>query len=281
MRFFVCLALACAFASPVSAAEPGVEGSTDAPVPVTELAPAKVMMLGVFHFANPGRDVVKSEVIDVTAAENQAYLAALATRLAAFGPTDVLTECLRSAQPRHDAAYAAYRDDGAALSVNETQQIGYRVAKEAGLDGVTCFDEGEVHWNGGPLFAYIAEHDPARKAEMDAVFAALSTRQTREQTTLALPELLRLSNDPERDRENKNLYIATNAADAGGGFVGADASASWWHRNFRMYANVQRAAAPGRRVLVIAGSGHTAILKDLLAIDGERQTEDVLPYLAP
>ena len=48
-----------------------------------------------------------------------------------------------------------------------------------------------------------------------------------------------------------------------------------------MYANVQAAAAPGRRVLVIAGSGHTAILKDLLALDGQRQAEDVLPYLMP
>lgn len=116
---------------------------------------------------------------------------------------------------------------------------------------------------------------------MDAVFAALSAREAREQATLPLSELLRLANSPERDRENKDLYIATNAADAGGGFVGADASASWWHRNFRMYANVQKAAAPGRRVLVIGGAGHTAILQDLLAIDRQRKAEPVAPYLTP
>lgn len=55
-------------------------------------APAKVMVLGVFHFANPGLDKVKSEVIDVTTPANQAYLAGLAQRLAAFGPTDVLVD---------------------------------------------------------------------------------------------------------------------------------------------------------------------------------------------
>ncbi|KAF1708517.1 hypothetical protein CSC70_12770 [Pseudoxanthomonas kalamensis DSM 18571] len=255
------------------------------PMPARAVEPApeeaKVMMLGVFHFANPGRDMVKSKVIDVTTADNQAYLAALATRLAAFQPTDVLIECERSAQPRHDAAYAAYRDDGAALDVNETHQIGFRVAREAGLGGVTCFDEGEVQWKGGALFDYIAAHDPDLKAALDAELASLSARETREQTTLPLPELLRLANNPERERENKDLYLETNDVDAGGGFVGADASASWWHRNFRMYANVQQAAAPGRRVLVIAGSGHTAILKDLLAIDGQRQAEDVVPYLMP
>lgn len=243
--------------------------------------PAKVMLMGVFHFANPGLDKVKSEVIDVTTPGNQVYLAGLAERLAAFRPTDVLVECEPSAQARQDAAFAGYRKGTQALAVNEIQQIGFRVAKEAGLAGVTCFDEGAVHWNAEPMFEYLETHEPDGKAAMEAMFASLSARDTREQTTMSLARLLQLSNDPERDRENKALYMATNAVDAGGGFAGADASASWWHRNFRMYANIQKAAAPGRRVLVLAGQGHTAILKDLVAIDGEREAEDVRPYLLP
>jgi Family of unknown function (DUF5694) len=268
LPYVVLLLSASAFFTDARALEPAPE-------------PAKVMMLGAFHFANPGLDVVKSEVVDVTTGDNQAYLTGLATRIAAFRPTDVLVECAPSAQAKQDAAYAAWRDGAATLTVDETQQIGFRVAKAAGLEGVTCFDERNVHWNGGPLFEYLGAHAPEQKIAMDAVFEALSVRTTREQTTLPLHELLRLTNDPERDRENKDLYIATNAVDACGGFVGADASASWWHRNFRMYANVQKAAAPGHRVLVIAGAGHTAILKDLLAIDSAREAEDVTGYLTP
>ena len=56
-------------------------------------APAKVMMVGVFHFANPGLDKVKSDQINVTTAENQAYLIALSKRLSEFKPTHVLLEC--------------------------------------------------------------------------------------------------------------------------------------------------------------------------------------------
>ena len=246
-----------------------------------EPVPAKVTMLGVFHFENPGLDVVKSGVIDVTEPASQAYLDGLATRLASSRPTDVLVECVPSAQASQDTAYAAYVKGTAALTVDETQQIGFRVAKKAGLRGVTCFDEGDVGWNSAPMFAYIGTHEPATAARMQEVFASLSARQSREQASLPLMELLQRSNDPRRDRENKGLYIATNAVDAGGGFSGADASASWWHRNFRMYANVQKAAAPGDRVLVIAGSGHTAILKDLLAIDGDREADDVSKYLVP
>lgn len=88
-----------------------------------------------------------------------------------------------------------------------------------------------------------------------------------------------MANDPEQDRINKDAYLLTNAVGAGSNFLGADTTARWWHRNFRMYANVQKYAQPGQRVLVIAGAGHTAILRDLLAIDRRLIAEDVMPYL--
>jgi hypothetical protein len=42
------------------------------------------------------------------------------------------------------------------------------------------------------------------------------------------------TNDPEQDRNNKDLYLLTNAAGAGEGFEGADATARWWRRDIRM-----------------------------------------------
>lgn len=247
----------------------------------TAPGPAKVMVMGVFHFANPGRDMVKSGVIDVMTQDNQAYLDGLATRLAAFGPTDVLIECEPSAQAKYDQRYADYRKDAFALTSNEVYQIGFRVAKAAGIDKVTCFDEGTIGWDSEAMFKYLKANDPTEQAALEELFESLSARGNDEQATLPLPRLLQLTNDAARDRENKDLYIRTNAVDAGGSFAGADSSASWWHRNFRMYANVQKAAAPGHRVLVVAGAGHTAILKDLLAIDTQREAEDVSGYLTP
>lgn len=277
-RFFLFAVLACGVCAgtrPAAAAEPP---SVFGAVPANA---AKVMMLGVFHFANPGRDLVKSGVIDVMTPANQAYLQKLATRIAAFRPTDVLIECEPSQQSRYDADYAAYQADTFKATSNENHQLGFRVAKAAGLKRVTCFDEGKVGWEAEPMMAYIKAHEPQTQAAFDAAIQALSGRESREQATLSLGQLLLLSNDPARDRENKAFYLATNAVDAGASFAGADAAASWWHRNFRMYANVQRAAMPGHRVLVIAGAGHTAILKDLLAIDTQRQAADVRPLLSP
>ena len=87
------------------------------------------------------------------------------------------------------------------------------------------------------------------------------------------------TNDPEQDALNRGFYVLTNAVGADDNFVGADAAASWWHRNFRMYAIVQRFAQPGERVLVIGGQGHIAILRRLLADDREREAVDVRPFL--
>jgi hypothetical protein len=241
--------------------------------------PAKVMLIGVFHFANPGRDMVKSHVLDVLAPQNQAYLDGFAGRLAAFRPTDVLVECSPADQGQYDAKFAQYLAGQFALPSNENYQIGFRVAKAAGLARVTCFDEDTIGWNAEPMFKYIEANDPATRQAMEALYQKLGADAEREQSTLTLPQLLHLMNDPSRDTFNKGLYLRTNAVDAGRSFVGADASASWWHRNFRMYANIQQAAAPGHRVIAVAGQGHTAILKDLLADDGERAGEDVKGYL--
>ena len=263
----------------ISASVASLAASAATPAPEPAPAPAKVMFIGMFHFANPGSDMVKSRVIDVMAPENQQYLDGLATRLAAFAPTDVLVECSPGAQADYDAKFKDYLAGKYALASNENYQVGFRVAKAAGLAGITCFDEDTIGWEAEPMFAYIEAHDPETKKAMEALYDTLSADADREQSTLTLPQLLANANDPARDAANKGLYLRTNEVDAGGGFAGADASASWWHRNFRMYANVQKAAAPGHRVVALAGQGHTAILKDLLVVDGRRQAEDVRGYL--
>ena len=259
----------------------GVEPVKFTPSPVTAPEKANVIVMGVFHFANPGLDMVKSRVINVMTVDNQAYLDALATRLAAFHPTDLLIECGPNDQAAFQKNFDAYRNGAYVLTSNEVDQIGFRVAKVAGMEKITCFDEQTIEWDAGPMFDYIKNNDPQMQAGMDALFKSLSERDSLEQTTLTLPQLLQMNNDATRDRENKGLYLVTNAVDAGGSFAGADAAASWWHRNFRMYANVQKSAAPGHRVLVLGGSGHTAILKDLLSVDSQRQSVDVNDYLKP
>jgi Family of unknown function (DUF5694) len=240
---------------------------------------AEVLLFGVFHFSNPGRDVVRVDQMDVSTPESQAYLDALAERICMFKPTTVLVELDRAREAAMQSQLAAYRADGIELSINENYQIGFRVAKACGVEKIHGFDESEIGWNPEPLFEYLQESAPDLLDAFNNEIARIQAAEAEAHRKLGLRELLIRANDPEQDRINKDLYLLTNVAGAGSGFEGADAAARWWHRNMRMYANIQRYATAGERVLVMAGQGHTAILRDLLRIDGRLVARDIRPYL--
>lgn len=61
------------------------------------------------------------------------------------------------------------------------------------------------------------------------------------------------------DDKNKSLYLMTNGVGVKDNYVGLSATASWWHRNFRMYAIIQQYAKKNQRIFVIGGQGHTAV----------------------
>lgn len=75
--------LALAFTALCTASSPGFGQDT---------AAAEVMLFGVFHFANPGQDVVKTAQVNVMTDANQTYLEQLAARLSTFQPTVVMLE---------------------------------------------------------------------------------------------------------------------------------------------------------------------------------------------
>ena len=141
------------------------------------------------------------------------------------------------------------------------------------------FDERGIQWNAEPLFEYLQDVDTDTNARVEAWIEENAAQTDTMHSTLSLKELLLSTNDPAEDRNNRAFYIMTNPVGTDASFVGADATASWWHRNFRMYALIQRYAQPGERVLVIGGQGHTAILRRMLADDMDREAVDVRPFL--
>jgi hypothetical protein len=241
--------------------------------------PARVLLFGVFHFANPGLDVVKTDQIDVMTDENQAYLDALADRFSQFDPTVVLLEFDPERNPGMQERFRQYLDGDYELPSNEVYQLGFRIAARSDAETVHGYDESDIQWQAEPLFQYLETTDTETGARMSALIEEVTLDEQEAQATLSLRELLLRANDPERDALNRSFYLLTNHVGGHENFVGADAAASWWHRNFRMYALVQRHAQPGERVLVIGGQGHIAILRLLLADDRDREAADIRPYL--
>ena len=240
--------------------------------------PAQVMLVGTFHFQNPGLDVVKSQDIDIFTEDSQAYLRALSARLAGFKPSRVLLEYAAEEDGIINQRYREYLAGNEKLPANEIYQLGFRIARMAGNDRVYGFDQRDIEWQAEAMFEYARQHDSPEMNAFNEIVNQLGEDDKKARASMQLRDLLIRANELRQDRINMDLYLATNAIGAGDGYCGADATASWWHRNFRMYANIQRLAQPGDRVIAIGGSGHMAILKQLLAIDLRLQGVAADPY---
>jgi hypothetical protein len=120
--------------------------TTAAPAPVPERDVVKVMVLGTYHFSNPGLDVVNMKVDDVRTPQRQAELSALTERLAAFQPTVVTVESTRRTDGLLSEGYQAFKSEDLATDPDEIVQIGYRLANRLGIERVYAIDEkqGEI-----------------------------------------------------------------------------------------------------------------------------------------
>lgn len=250
-----------------------------------EPAPVEVMVLGTYHFDNPGRDLNNIEADDVTAAKRQAELAALAGALAEWRPTKVMVESRSDSPDLLDPRYPAFTPAALATERNETVQIGYRLARRVGLRAVHAIDEqpgpGEPDYF---PFGKVAEFAAANglQARIDALMAegAAITRATQtKMATASIAELLIDHNDPEGAASRIDLYYGLLAIGDSERQPGADLNAMWYLRNAKIFAKLVKAAAPGDRILVVYGSGHNYWLRHFASSTPGFRSVDPLPYL--
>ena len=103
-----------------------------------EPEPIQVMVLGVPHLDNPGRDVNNARIDPVTTPDKQAQLAQIAEDLARFRPTAIAIERVApDPSTMVDPRFAEYQPDWLLSQPDERVQIGYRLAALAGVKSQT------------------------------------------------------------------------------------------------------------------------------------------------
>ena len=98
-----------------------------------------VLLVGSYHMANPGLDRFNLEADDVLTPRRQAEIEAVISRLATFRPTKVAIEAPYGSQSVA-SAYREYVRDARALRRNESEQIGFRLARHAGHAAIYPID---------------------------------------------------------------------------------------------------------------------------------------------
>lgn len=239
---------------------------------------AQVLILGTYHFANPGLDVVQTDVADVLAAAKQAEIEDVVESLARFRPTKIAVEVRAESAPRLDSLYAAYRAGRHALARNEVQQLGFRLADRFMHSRLYGIDH-EADFPFDAVMAYAQEHEPGFVEWAQSALTAIAAESNRRQLENTVAEILRLSNDPREIAEGHAMYMVIGGVGAGDSYVGADLLARWYERNIRTFADLRTIAEPGDRILVIFGSGHAAILRELVSSDPTLKLVEANDYL--
>jgi hypothetical protein len=235
--------------------------------PKTPTARAEVLVLGVYHMANPGRDIFNTRADDVLAPKRQAEIAQVIAVLTKFRPTKIAIE----AGSDNDAItrrYADYLSGKHELSRNETEQLGFRLAKEVGHRTVYPVDtDGEFPHP--RLVDYAKAH--GRTKEFDGLMGEIGDWVKATNAYLAshtVLETLLYMNADEHVAEDVGFYYRQAHFGEPWNWAGADLVADWFRRNIRIYSNIVRLIeSPDERVLVIYGAGHLGWLRQNVAND--------------
>ncbi|MCA1581432.1 MAG: DUF5694 domain-containing protein [Acidobacteria bacterium] len=241
-----------------------VSSAVSQPAPAAKpAAPARaeVLVLGVYHMANPGHDIFNTQADDVLAPGRQAEIAQLVAALEKFHPTKIAVEA-DVYDKRVPKAYADYLAGQHELTRNEIEQIGFRLAKQLGHKAVYPVDaDGDFPYQRLVNYA----KGSGRTKEFDAISGEIGAMVKTQNEYLAshtiLETLLSMNADDKVARDVGFYYRQSHLGEPGD-WAGADLVADWFRRNMRIYSNVvQLVDSPTERVLAIFGAGHLGWLR--------------------
>jgi hypothetical protein len=265
-RFVLILALAIGSAIAALAQQGAPERLEKSEPTKSSEARAEVLVLGVYHMANPGRDVFNMNADDVLAPKRQAEIAQLIEVLKRFQPTKIAIEADMFGKRQQE--YSDYLAGKHTLSRNENDQIGYRLAKELGHKTIYPVDaDGEFPYQRLMNYAKAS----GRSKDMEAVTNEIGGMVKAQGEYLAshtVLETLLYMNADSKVAHDVGFYYRQAHFGEPGDWAGADLVSDWFRRNMRIYSNiVQLVNSPSERVLVIYGAGHLGWLQHSFASD--------------
>lgn len=244
----------------------------------------KVMTLGVFHFAYPNLDAVKTkkeDQISVLEEPYQSEIIAIAHAILEFKPTIIAIETDPAKQGFIDSLYHLYKQNKFELKKNETYQLGFRIGKQMNAPIYCVNDWGHYYKSIEEIF-----EDSVRLAKFEHYYfhseEAKKESKNAEKVSSIIDQLIKLNN-PERVKNRLAVYLdhPFKYEEQAYDFIGVDFETSrWFNRNLRIFRNVQRIPHDENdRILVIMGADHLNLLNPFFDVSTEFELISPLPYL--
>lgn len=249
--------------------------------------PIRVMVVGAFHFDNPGLDLANASIDPVTTPQKQAELAQVAEDLARFRPTAVAVERIaKDTATLADPRWPGFTAATLTTDADERVQVGYRLAALAGVTRVYAIDEqpeGDErdYFPFGRVAAWAGAH--GRQAELNALVAEpqrFSAEMEANQRVHTLGWMLRDINRPDHPfNGSMSFYYRLLSYGDAVQQPGAELNAGWYERNAKIFAKLMRVAQPGDRIVVVYGAGHLYWLRHFIQSTPGYQLVEANDYL--
>jgi hypothetical protein len=227
----------------------------------------RVLVLGVFHMDNPGRDLVNPGLKDVLGPRRQKEICDVVDRLKNFRPTLIALEepvGARAMQDRLDKLAAGRY----VLSADERDQIGLRLARSLGHAKMYGVDfKQDLDFDA----IFRSAQELGQQALLDRAFAEFNLKiKPKLESSYMEPhtvrELLLEGNAQEMLDLSHRVYMGLLPIGKGDRYPGSTLVARWYDRNLRIATNIARLAEEKpQRILVIIGAGHVKLLRQFLS----------------
>lgn len=230
----------------------------------------QILLLGTFHFENPGLDVAKLNTFNVMTDKSQKELENITDKIKKFGPDKIFIEWNYQKQAKLDKFYAKNTDSLLHKNADEIVQVALRSAKKLGHSKLYGIDYNNADF---PYDSLVKGMKEANQLDLikrnEEVMKNYEIDQNKKIAKYSLTELLLDINTKKSNEENISWYLDT--AIKGGktdNFVGAFLVSEWYRRNLYMFALIQKLTeSKDDKIMVLLGAGHTAMLRDFVAHD--------------
>lgn len=233
---------------------PGLD--TDSPKP-------KVMILGTFHFANPGLDYTKTDRDSILSEKRQKEVRELIDKIKAFQPTKIAIEVPFGNTSINDQ-YNLYLQKQFELKENETYQVAFRLAQELNHKKLYPIDY-KKDMDFQAVMKSATSNGQQKFLESFQKAMGFITQMQAETSKDTVLEQIRFLNNVDSMMRLDRFYLLLAEVGKDSDYTGADVVTGWYERNLKIAMNIVRTAdSPEDKVLVLIGAGHAKLLREFL-----------------
>ena len=237
----------------------------------------KVLIVGTFHFEG-SEDYVQVDAPDILSEAKKDEVKEVVRRLAKFEPAKIAVEFKKDKSRVLQEQYGNYLKGTYQLTVNEIDQIGFRLAKQMNHKEIFAVDwmENVGHRSIGEVMEWAKEH----QRDLFEYISETLIPQVVYDVTGPLPAVLKKINEDERTKLDHKLYMHLARVGEKTNYVGIDWVRWWYQRNLIIYHNLlSLIEQDSERILLLIGSGHIYLVRQFLKESGLVDIAGVEEYL--